>query len=64
VAGDAGLFHDVTDEEGFADDVLRLKDPAERAIWSEKSLRNAERFSTAKMISRYIEIYRSMGAPL
>ncbi|MEA2484641.1 MAG: hypothetical protein QOC55_2588 [Thermoleophilaceae bacterium] len=63
-AGDAGLFHDVTDEEGFADDVLRLKDPAERAIWSEKSLRNAERFSTAKMISRYIEIYRSMGAPL
>jgi glycosyltransferase involved in cell wall biosynthesis len=63
-AGDAGLFHDVSDEEGFAGDILRLKDPAERAIWSEKSLRNAERFSTAKMISRYIDIYRNMGAQL
>lgn len=63
-AGDAGLFHDVTDEAGFADDILRLNDPAERAVWSEKSLRNAERFSTAKMISGYIDIYRSLGAPL
>jgi glycosyltransferase involved in cell wall biosynthesis len=63
-AGDAGLFHYVSDEEGFAADILRLKDPAERAVWSEKSLRNAERFSTAKMISRYIEIYRSIGAQL
>lgn len=63
-AGDAGLFHDVSDENGFSADILRLNDPAERTIWSEKSLRNAERFSTAKMISRYIDIYRSMGAQL
>lgn len=63
-AGPAGLFHDLTDETGFAADILRLNDPAERAVWSEKSLRNAERFSTAKMISRYIDIYRSLGAPL
>ncbi|HET9857522.1 MAG TPA: hypothetical protein VFP99_06775, partial [Chthoniobacterales bacterium] len=63
-AGDAGLFHDVSDEEGFAGDIVRLKVSAERAIWSEKSLRNAERFSTAKMISRYIDIYRSIGAQL
>jgi glycosyltransferase involved in cell wall biosynthesis len=64
VAGDAGLFHDVSDEEGFASDILRLIDPAARAVWSEKSLRNAERFSAAKMISRYIDIYRSLGAQL
>ena len=63
-AGTAGLFHDVTDEAGFAGDILRLNDPAERAIWSEKGLRNAERFSTAKMISRYIDTYRSLGAKL
>jgi glycosyltransferase involved in cell wall biosynthesis len=63
-AGGAGLFHDATDEAGFAADMLRLNDAAERAIWSEKSLRNAERFSTAKMISRYIDIYRSLGARL
>jgi len=61
-AGDAGLFHDVNDGPGFAADLLRLNDPAERAPWSEKSLRNAERFSTQKMISRYIDIYRSIGA--
>jgi glycosyltransferase involved in cell wall biosynthesis len=61
-ADDAGLFHDVTDELGFADDILRMNDPAERAVWSAKGLRNAERFSTAKMISRYIDIYRSLGA--
>ncbi len=63
-AGDAGLFHDPNDEAGFATDLLRLRDPAQRAIWSEKSLRNAERFSTSRMISHYIDIYRNLGAQL
>jgi glycosyltransferase involved in cell wall biosynthesis len=63
-AGDAGLFHDPDDEPGFANDLLRLSDQAQRAIWSEKSLRNAERFSTSRMISRYIDIYRNLGAQL
>lgn len=64
VAGDAGLFHDVDDETGFATDLLRLSDRAERALWSEKSLRNAARFSTSRMISRYIDVYRNLGAQL
>jgi glycosyltransferase involved in cell wall biosynthesis len=63
-AGDAGLFHDATDEAGFAADLLRLNDAAGRAVWSEKSVRNAKRFSTTKMISRYIDIYRSLGGQL
>ena len=63
-AGDAGLFHDPNDEAGFAADLLRLSDPEQRAIWSEKSLRNAERFSTSRMVSQYIDIYRSLGAQL
>jgi glycosyltransferase involved in cell wall biosynthesis len=63
-AGDAGLFRDAADEAGFAADLLRLTDPAERATWSAKGLRNAERFSTAKMVSRYIDVYRSLGAQL
>lgn len=63
-AGDAGLFHDVNDEEGFAADLLRLNSPAERANWSDKSLRSAQRFSTSQMISHYIDIYRSLGAEL
>jgi glycosyltransferase involved in cell wall biosynthesis len=63
-AGDAGLFHHVNDEEGFAADLLRLNNPAERANWGDKSLRNAQRFSTSQMISHYIDIYRSLGAEL
>jgi glycosyltransferase involved in cell wall biosynthesis len=63
-AGQAGLFHDVTDESGFAADILRLNEPIERAVWSEKGLRNAERFSSGKMISGYIDVYRSLGAQL
>jgi len=64
VAGEAGLFHEVEDERGFADDLLRLLPPGERGPWSEKSLRNAERFSTEKMIGQYIDIYRQLGANL
>jgi len=63
-AGDAGLFHDLDDEAGFAVDLLRMNDPAQRAIWSEKSLRNAEHSSTSRMVSQYIDIYRSLGAQL
>ena len=63
-AGDAGLFHDVDDEAGFAADLLRLADTTYRKEWSEKSLRNAERFSTDHMIAQYIDIYRQLGARL
>jgi len=64
VAGNAGLSHDVADVEGFAADVLRLANPQERARWSEKSLRNAERFTSRRMIEQYIALYRSVGAQL
>ncbi|HZR77814.1 MAG TPA: glycosyltransferase family 1 protein [Chthoniobacterales bacterium] len=63
-AGPAGLYHNPDDEAGFASDLLRLQDRSERAIWSEKSLRNAERFSSKEMVSKYIEIYRRLGAEL
>ncbi|MFL6569467.1 MAG: glycosyltransferase family 4 protein, partial [Chthoniobacterales bacterium] len=62
VAGEAGLFHPVEDEHAFAADILRLNDPAEHARWSAKSLRNAEQFSTTRMIGEYIDLYRSIGA--
>jgi len=62
VAGEAGLLHPLEDEDAFARDVLRLADPSQRAIWSEKSVRSAERFSTERMIARYVELYRRAGA--
>jgi glycosyltransferase involved in cell wall biosynthesis len=61
VAGEAGLLHPVDDEEGFAADLLRLTDPAERARWSEKALENAKRFSTARMMAEYAKLYRSLA---
>jgi glycosyltransferase involved in cell wall biosynthesis len=61
VAGDAGLLRPIDDEEGFASDLLRLTDPAERARCSAKALENAKRFSTARMIADYAKLYRSLA---
>ena len=62
VAGAAALMHRLDAEAGFAVDILRLTNPAEREIWSAKSLENAQRFSSARMISEYCAIYRSIAA--
>ena len=62
VGGDAALTLDVDDEAAMARALLRLTDPGERARWSEKSLHNAQRFEATKMIARYVELYRSLGA--
>jgi glycosyltransferase involved in cell wall biosynthesis len=62
VAGPAGLVHSLDDEAGFAADILRLTNPEERERWSALSLENAKRFSAARMISEYGELYRSMNS--
>ena len=64
VAGDAGLIHAIEDEEAFAADIVRLSDADERERWSAKSLRNAERFSTERMVSEYVDIYRRLAPQL
>jgi glycosyltransferase involved in cell wall biosynthesis len=61
VAGPAGLIHSLDDEAGFAADLLRLTNPTEGERWSAKSLENARKFSTARMIAEYVELYRSMA---
>jgi glycosyltransferase involved in cell wall biosynthesis len=61
IGGEAALTGDVADENTMAHSILRLIDPAERARWSEKSLRNAERFQVSEMINRYVALYRSLG---
>jgi glycosyltransferase involved in cell wall biosynthesis len=62
VAGTAGMLRDPDDEAGFASDLLRLLNPEEQADRRAKSLENAQRFSTSRMISEYREVYRSVGA--
>ncbi len=61
VTGSAGLTHPLDDEAAFAADLLRLANPEERARWSAKALENAKRFSTARMIAEYCELYRSLA---
>ena len=62
VAGEAGLCHPLQDEAAFAADLVRLTDAAQRSRWSEKSVANAKRFSTPKMIAEYVSVYRRLGA--
>src|SRR5437764_2735806 len=62
VAGAAGLIHPLEDEAGFANDLFRLTNIEERARWSARALENARRFSTDRMISQYVDLYRSLGA--
>jgi len=64
VGGGAALMHDIEDEEGFAADIVRLANPAERERWSEKSVLNAARFDPQKMIAQYLGIYRSLTPQL
>lgn len=63
VAGEAALVRAVEDEAGFAADLLRLANPVERAPWSARALENAKRFSTSRMISEYLALYRSLASP-
>ena len=63
-AGDGAMLREVTDEEGFAADLVSLTESDTRAAWSEKALRNAQRFSSEKMIGQYVALYRRTGAHL
>jgi glycosyltransferase involved in cell wall biosynthesis len=62
VAGGAALLRAIEDEDGFSDDLLRLRDPDVREKYRQLSLRNAQRFSARKMAERYLALYRNLGA--
>ncbi len=62
VGSDAALLREVEDENGFAEDLLRLREPGMRAKYRELSLQNATRFSARKMAERYLALYRELGA--
>jgi glycosyltransferase involved in cell wall biosynthesis len=57
VVGEGGLLRDVEDEAGFAEDLLRLTEPAERERWSQKGLANVQRFTIERMVQDYLRIY-------
>ncbi|MEO5720550.1 MAG: glycosyltransferase family 1 protein [Chthoniobacterales bacterium] len=61
IAGAGALLHHPDDEAGFAQDLLRLTDAAEHADWSARALKNAQRFTTERMIANYRELYRELS---
>ncbi len=62
VGGNAALLRDVDNEDGFAEDLLRLRDPQLRGQFRELGLQNSARFSARKMAERYLALYRELGA--
>ena len=61
IAGGAALLRDIGDEDGFADDLLRLRDPALREKYRALGLQNATRFSAKKMAAQYLALYLGLG---
>src|SRR5207302_10385446 len=61
IAGGAALLRDIADEDGFAKDLLRLRDPTTREKYRELGLQNARRFSAKKMAAEYLSLYRQFG---
>ncbi len=61
VAGSGALLRLPADEEGFAADLLKLKNPDEHARWSERALKNSKRYSSAEMIAKYRALYQSLA---
>jgi glycosyltransferase involved in cell wall biosynthesis len=58
VAGTGALMRDVEDEEGFAEDIVRLVNDAKlRAALVEKGSENILRYQPETMISRYLALY-------
>lgn len=61
VAGGGAMLRAPEDEEGFAQDLLKLLDTNERARWSAAALENAQRFTAPEMIAKYLELYRTLA---
>lgn len=61
VAGGAAFLRDIADEDGFAEDLLRLRDLATRETHRQLGLRNAARFSAKKMAQKYLALYGKLG---
>ena len=60
VAGSAALIRAVEDEDGFAQDILSLTEPEQRARWVQLGFENSNRFSTAGMLQQYESVYRQL----
>jgi glycosyltransferase involved in cell wall biosynthesis len=63
IAGDGALIRATADEQGMADELVALVEPARRSALIAQGFVNARRFAGAAMIERYVEAYRQVCAP-
>lgn len=60
VVGDTALLRAPADENGFAEDVLKLTDRRTREQYVARGFENVKRFAPERMVSDYIEIYQRL----
>jgi glycosyltransferase involved in cell wall biosynthesis len=61
VAGDGAAIRSLEDEDGMADDLRALFDPATRQRMIAAGLANAARFTRERMVDDYAALYRELG---
>ena len=61
VAGTGACLRDPGDEAGFLADLRALREPAFREEMIARGKRNAERFTTAEMVSRFVQLYEEIA---
>ena len=62
VLGASALLRNPEDEEGFAEEVLKLIEPAVREQWVARGFENVKRFAPERMINDYLELYQKVCA--
>jgi glycosyltransferase involved in cell wall biosynthesis len=62
VAGDAAIICPLEDENAFAEAILSLKNPLEKAALVEKGLEHIKQFTAERMCAQYIDIYEEILA--
>jgi glycosyltransferase involved in cell wall biosynthesis len=58
VVGDSGFLRAPEDEEGFATDILRLRDGSLRKELIARGFENVKRFKPERMVNDYLEVYQ------
>ena len=58
MAGEGALVHEPDDYEGIARDILRLRDAAFRGALIALGFKNAQSYSSERMMGAYEELYR------
>jgi glycosyltransferase involved in cell wall biosynthesis len=63
VAGNAALLRHADEAEGFATDILQLRDPTFRTAMIQRGHENVRRFTLERMMDDYLAVYGQLSQP-